>query len=721
MREAISFCRLCPGACGLVVKIDDAGVVATVNADRKNAASRGYICPKGVQSAEMHRRPDRISRPQKRGPDGSVQSVRSAAALDDIASRLRALIAEHGPESVACYLGTPAYFNVATFAMGPAFLQAIGSPSLFSALTIDNSAKIVNLARMGVWGAGKHGWNDSDVWVMFGSNPLVSITGVSGLPTTHADKTLREGKARGLKLVSIDPRRSETARHADLFLPIRPGEDSAVAAAMLRLILAEGLHDQSFCAAYVEDLDALRAAVEPFTLEYAAARAGLPAADIEQAARLLAAGPRGCAALGTGVTMSPFPNLAVHLIEALNVVLGRFLREGERVANPVVLAPPKPFRAQVTRPARSWETGHRLRTGGWGVLQSELGAELPCAALADEITTPGKGQIRALLVLGGNPATAFPNQERTLAALRSLDLLVTVDPFWSTTAKIAHYVLPPRLMFERPDVHMLKGLGARTPIPFGHYTPAMADPPAGSDLVEDWEVVWELARRLELTLALNGRPMDMARRPTTDEVLELCAAGSRVALEEVRRHPHGKVFDVTEIVQPADAGGGARFATMPADVAKELTDYLAAAPGAPGPGYTHLLTVRRMREMVNSLKVAPEKVDRRTPYNPAYMHSRELAGLGVAPGERVEIISDAGAIVAVAEIDDDLREGVVSMTHGWGGLPDERGDGDGACTALLVSDTQSLAEISAMPRQSSIPVRVKSLGAGAAPRLESAV
>jgi anaerobic selenocysteine-containing dehydrogenase len=709
MREAISFCRICLAQCGVTVTVDESEQLVSVRGDKANALTAGFACNKGVDAASMHSRRDRILKPLKRMPDGGLVEISLEQATAEIAEKLTALIERDGPEAVALYSGTASYFNTTLTKLLPAFTQAIGTPNRFTPLTIDASSAVVRAARMGMWGAGRQRFDTSNVWMMFGINPLISPRS-NGVPPFNPTKKFKAAKDRGMQVIVIDPRRTETARYADQFLQARPGADAALASAMLRIILDEGLHDRDFCDTYVDGLDRLRAAIDPFTPEYAAALAGIMPDQIQAAARTFAGpGKRGCADPGTGITMALFSNLTDHMVELLNVVCGRMVRAGERFTNPVPLAPAKPVHAEVLRPPRWWESGHQMRAGGYGMIWTDDGGELPTSALPDEILLPGKGQIKALLSVGGNPGSAFPDQVRTIDALKSLELLVAIEPLMTTTARLAHYVIPPLLMYERSDIPIMFGQATRVPIPFSQYTPPVIAPPPDSEVTEEWYFIWDLARRMGKQLVIAGQPLDMEQAPTSDQILDLITTGAQVPLDEVRRHPHGKLFDMEQTVLPARPEASARFDVMPADVAEELERYRTMPRDTDG--FLYRLTVRRMRQTMNSFISDPEQLDAKKRFNPAYMHPSDLSALGIVAGDRVEIASQGGRLVAVVEGDESVLPGTVSMSHSWGGLPDDPADPYGAaCTSLLVS-TASAEPINAMPRMTGIPIRVSPVAA----------
>ncbi len=706
MRSAISFCRICPGNCGTVLEIDDDRIVS-IRGDREHALTSGYACSKGIHAGELHHRSDRILAPLKRADDGSWERIEPERAFDEIAAKLEKIIDRDGPEAVAGFLGTAGFNNATATLMLPAWLKAIGSPSYFSAFTIDQSSHTVTAGRLGAWSAGRHTWATADVWMLFGNNPLLSVCGGGGVPYYNPTKSMKEAKARGMKLIVVDPRRTETAQHADLFLQVRPGEDASLVCGLLRTILVEGLGDDEFCARHVDGLVRLREAVEPFTPEYVERRAGIAPAALRSAAGMFAGAKRGAAGCSTGISMSPTSNLTDHLIELLNVVCGRYMRAGERVPNPGILTRGRPAYAEVVAPSRSWDSGRKLRTRGLGMLFTEFGGEYPAAALPDEILTEGEGRIRSLVVVGGNPAVAIPDQPKVVRALRSLELLVTVEPFMTATARLAHYVLPPTLMYERSDYPMIYGQLRRLPSAFAIHASPVVRPPQGSEVVDDWYVLWALAKRLGARMELDGVPLDMETAPTTDELLAIIARGSPVPLEEVRADPRGRVFDLPpQVVEPARPGSDARFDVLPPDVAGELAAYRDEASA--DPSYSLRLTVRRMRHVMNSYRPLTDAGRGDPAFNEAFLNPDDLAKLELAPGDSVEVVSDGGRIPARVAADDRLLPGVVSMAHCWGGLADDPGEyeREGSCTGALVSTDRDYQAVNAMPRMTAIPVNV---------------
>jgi len=708
--EYRTYCRICPGACGLIASIQ-ANRVRSIRPDPDHAGSRGYICLKALAYPEMHHGPARLRAPLHRAAAGAAhESMRSEAALDQVAERVAGLLERHGPRAIAMFYGTAITGNQLQLAFALSFFKALGSPSIYSTMTIDQSAKWVTEARMGSWAAGRQAFEGADVWLLCGSNPFVSLVGsMIGWPTFAPPVRLREARERGLRLIVVDPVRTQTAAHADLHLQPVPGEDAVLFASLVRLILERGWHDQDFCHRHVQGLVELRAALGAFDLKTASRRCGVPSSQIEQAARMFAheAG-RGMAAGGTGPDMSPNSNLTEHLIETLNVICGRYPRAGERVPNPGVLHPQRVRRAEVIAPNRSFEGEPRSRVGDHGPLRGQLMS----GVLAEEILSAGSGQIRALFCVGSNPAGALPNQRRAVEALRSLELLVTSDWCLSATARLAHYVFAPTLALERPDHTYFLESYAFDSEPFAQYTPALLERDVADDLIDDWYLYWALAKRLGLKLRFAGTMLDMTRRPDTDELLQIMARSAQVPLAEVARHPSGAQFaGRTQHVEPARPDIGTRFQLAPPDVLREIENLATRAhqaPDATDARYAFRLVCRRERETMNTVGAQLETVRRRIPINPAHIHPSDAERLQLSDGDPIAIISEAGRIESVVQRDADVRPGVISMNHGWGALPDEVEDkwNVGAAACRLVSTDRCIEAVNAMPRMSAIPVEI---------------
>ncbi len=717
VREVLSFCRQCMGMCGTVVSLDAESRVVGVRGDRDDPSTLGYACFKGLNAAEAHNSPQRFLRPMKRMPDGELAPIGLEQALDEIAERIEALVEADGPGAIAGYRGGGAFFTSSSVMMLPAFLGALGSPKSYSSVTIDQSAKMVALGRLGLWPPGRTPMSRADVFLLVGANPLVSVS-ANGFDTRNPTKRLRAARSRGMKLIVIDPRESETARFADIHLQSLPGEDCAVLAGLLHLILEAGWQDRAFCERFADDVEALRRAVAPFTPAAVAQRAGVSESDLRAAARLFAHECRtGPAAGSTGPDMAPGGNLAEHLIECLNIVCGRYLREGDTIEHPGVIHPRQPIRAEVIPAPRWWEEGPKSRAGGFG----QLDGELPTGTLPDEILTPGEGRVRCLISHGGNPASAIPGIEKVERAFAALDLLVAIEPFPTMTTALADYVLPPTLQYERADLPIWLYESLVSPEPYTRFTPAIARPPEGAEVVDDHLYFWGLARRLGLTLELMGEALPMDEAPSTRDVLERTARSAPIDFADLERAERGVFLPGEEqVVEPGDPESPHRFSLLPEDVAGELARVAAslAVPPLADERFRYRLAVRRLRDGNNSAGLALPSIKARLPFNPGFMNPDDMRDAGIETGDEIEVASRHGAIRVRAEADPTLRRGVVSVSHGFGALPRDgaKYEDAGVSTNWLTSTDASAREsINAMPWMTGFPVSVERVHAPDAP------
>jgi len=703
--ETVGCCRICAAGCILHFQKDRSGRITSARGAPDHPITGGYACSKGLLLHEAHYSPERLLHPLKRMSDGRFVRVPATEALDEIAYRLRKIIDDHGPDAVGAYRGTFGYDHP----LFQSLLTALNSRSFFSTLTIDQSAKVVTAGRLGTWDAGKDQFHDADVLLLTGTNPLVSNT-TFDFPVQNPLRHLRMARNRGLKLIVIDPRYTETAKQADLFVQPFPGTDAILFAGIIREVMEKAWVDQEFCNRHAQGVELLRHAVAPFTADLVARRAGIRPDEIREVARIFAEPlqeegavrrRRGAALGGTGPDMGPHSNLAEHLIECLNVLCGRYARPGDLIANPGVFAPPRRYRAQVVAPGRPWENGWTSEATGYGTFVGEK----MCGTLADEILVPSSDQVRALICDSGNPVNAVPDQGRIVAALRSLELLVTIDPFMTNTAQLSHFILPPPMVLERASaIHPLYET-AMMPWPMSRYSPSVIERPEGAELLDGWEVAFQLAQRLGVVLDLSGQAMDMTQQPSELAMLRQMCRTSRVPFDEIIRHPPGHVFSELPnvYVEQADPDADARFDLAPADVREELLTALADKPAL---GFTHILAVRRTREILNTTIHHPSARQRRS-YNPAYLNPRDMEKLALAEGDYADLISPYGQAIVRVGGDPDVKMGVVSFSHGWGGLPGKNAAPDhGTNSNLLTSSTEGRESINAMPVMTGVPVRI---------------
>ncbi len=706
-----STCRACSAYCPIEVTIDN-GRVAKVDGNRAAPLYGGFICPKGRALTAMHNDPNRLTHCLKRQPDGGYKPISSDQAVDEISDKLSEIIAKHGPRAVAGFTGGPSVEQPAGAPMMLAFLRAIGSPMSFTAATFDQPGLIIANALHGTWRGGRMRPESWEVFLLIGGNPIISKQYFGQNPGDQLKALIRSGA----RLIVIDPRRTETARKAHVHLQCIPGEDPTIMAGLIHLIIANGWVNREFAALNTQGLDQLAEAVSRFTPDYVAQRAGIEQEDLQEAARILGHAKAGDFGSGTGPSMATRGTLTAYLMLCLQTLRGFWAAEGQEAAQPRVLLPRNKFKAQPRAPYPASGFGQKLRVRG---LQESI-AGLPAGALAEEILTPGEGQIRALFLHGG-AMLSWPQQDLTRRALQSLDLLVMHDIELSPTARMAHYVIATKMGFEIPafslvgEISSMLHPGYGWVEPYAAYQPALLDPPAGSDVLDSWQIYYRVAQKLGLDLKLgNNKPrLNMEIEPSTDDIYEFLVEGSAVPLSEIKRYPNGHIFDAArETVGPRDPGCSARLDLANGAMLEELARVRAesiAERRKTDADFPFLLIPRRMQNVTNAAYRPPGVL--RNPYNPLFMNPGDMESSGISNGDLVEIRSRHASVSGVVQADSAMRAGVVALTHGFGKNPGEPYDPrrDGANVNQLLRVDDDFDPYTGIPRMGALPVSVSPL------------
>ncbi len=395
MTETTSFCRMCPAMCGVIVITED-GAVTKVAGDPDHLLSHGYLCPKGRKMASLVSDPHRLQQPLLRNASGELVPASWEAALDDLAGRLTAVRGEHDDYAVGTYMGTIADSAGATYS--GKLLQAIGSPSLYTSSTIDAIAKVLVPKLM----AGRErmssamDFDQTTLLLVIGENMVVSHGGFSYFPDPV--RALRRVTSQGEVWV-LDPRRTETARHATRHLTPRSGTDFAVLAHLVREVLRDD-PDAEYLEQHARNVDELRRCVEPFDLATASRLSGLDEGDLTELRESIRRHRRLSIITGTGVTMAATANVTEWMAFALQIVTGSFERPGGRWFNHTARFDPTRREPDTS----AFVAGPRTRPD-----MLRFADQFPCAVMAGEIEA---GHLRALLVVAGNPLVAFPQPER---------------------------------------------------------------------------------------------------------------------------------------------------------------------------------------------------------------------------------------------------------------------------------------------------------------------
>lgn len=644
-----TFCRLCEVNCGLEATVDEQGRLAALRPDRDHPISKGFACHKGLLAREIHHDPDRANHPQRRMAGGFERATWDEA-IDDIATRLRAIVDEHGPEAVALYIGNPSAFNALGSLSAGMFAAAIGTPHLFNAGTQDCSNKFA-VSEILYGSAEIHPIADLDHvdhLLLVGTNPRVSK--LSFLQTADPVGSLREVRRRGAEVVFVNPLVLEDLADVGPTIQIRPDTDAYLLAAMLCEIEGgTGLGFDEAALERVTGVDSLRGFVRRYPAERVAAIVGIEAERIRSMARAFASAPRAAIHVSTGVNMGRQGALAYYLAQMLALVTGNLDRDGGNVLAgrgiaPMVMPP------EVSAP-RSTPFGDYVPARGTP----------PGALLADMIRAPEK-PIRAFLSIAGNPALSIGGGEGLSDALASLDLLVTLDFYRNATGELADWVLPAADWFEREDLNFfVQGVQRE---PYLQWTDAVVTPQA-ERRTDAW-IFSRLLQGLGLPSLLDLPGDDMLSAVWDGRLAE--TGHSIAALREAEGH-------VVRIPRRApgtfldELRGDGDFDCCPPvleDILDRAEPIFTSLLEEEGPALK--LITRRTNTMLNSgfqnVKALREMQGAAT--NPLYMHPRDALERGLTEGQRVVVRNEHGEVRTDLALDDKLREGVVAMTHGFG-------------------------------------------------------
>jgi anaerobic selenocysteine-containing dehydrogenase len=659
-------CNLCEAMCGVAIETDG-GRVRSIRGDPDDPFSRGHICPKAVALGDIHEDPDRVRRPlRRRGRD--FEEISWEEALAETAERLHAVQKQHGRHAVAFYQGNPTVHNHGAVLFGQLLAKTLRTRSMYSATSVDQLPHM--LASLLMFGhqllLPVPDVDRTDFMLMLGANPLASNGSLMTAP--GIGKRLKALRARGGRLVVVDPRRTETANVADQHLGIRPGTDAFLLLAILQVLFAERLVKPGRLEAIANGLDAVAALAAPFTPDVAAGPTGIPAETIAQLARAFAAAPTAVCYGRVGVSTQAFGGLACWLVNVVNVVTGNLDRAGGAMF-------PLPAVDLVRQGDRIGQRGHFARRHSRVRGLPEFGGEWPAAVLAEEIDTPGDGQVRALVTSAGNPVLSTPNGQRLDRALATLEFMVSIDIYVNETTRHAHLILPTTAALEHDHYDVVfHALAVRNT---AKYSKALFDP--GPDARHDWQILLELSRRLRAHQGggIRSRLLHagLARTGTRGLIAALLRTGpygllrGGLSLARLEKNPHGIDLGPLQPCLPERLyTRDRRIDLVPAVLVADLAR-LQQSLSRPVPAL-QVVGRRDVRSnnswMHNSARLV-KGPDRCT----VLMHPADAAARGLAHGDRVTLRSRAGAVEAALEVTSDMTTGVVSLPHGWGHGGDE--------------------------------------------------
>ena len=712
--EKLTYCRICEPLCGMVATVED-GRLLQLRPDREHPVSKGFACPKGIAFAEVVNDPDRVTHPLRRAADGSFERVSWDDAMADITRRLRAIVRERGSDAVGWYFGNPSAFDAAHSLWVAAFLMGLGTPHGFSAGSQDVNNRLV--ASQLLYGtqiaAPVPDLARAEFLLILGANPLVSHGSVVTAPRFKDE--LHAIVARGGRVLVGDPRRTETARAFE-WLPVRPDGDAFLLLALLHVLFEEGLADERTIAKQSRGAGALRELARGFSPESVVEHTGVEPEALRELARTLAR-TRAASIYGrTGTCLGRNGTLTSFLIDAVNLVAGNLDVEGGAMFGDLGIPGTRTAVGLLQRLLPIGYDSRRSRIGGFPQV---LGTE-PASIMAKEITTPGKGQIRALFVSSGNPVLSVPNGDELEPALDELDLMVSLDLYVNETNAHADYVLPATTMYERDDFPIAFQTLQTTP--FRQATERVVAP--RGEAREEWTVIRDLMRALWREKPLLGVLSRLDPMRLVDAMVRLAEGGDRFGLRRgglslgklLRDHPRGK------IVRPHLKAGTMRDVVTfrdrkvrldVAQVRDEVADLRSRTVDAERP--LLLIGMRELRSenswMHNALLLL--RGGRR---HLARMHPADAEAIGAAEGDVIRIASATAAIELPVTLTEDLMLGVVAVPHGWGhkGTGGWRnanaahdGESGGVNVNLLMStDPGDLERLAGMAHLNGVPVAV---------------
>jgi anaerobic selenocysteine-containing dehydrogenase len=731
MATHIHTCPLCEATCGLRIETDN-GDIKSIRGDTDDVFSRGFICPKAHGLKALHEDPDRLRRPLVRR-DGELREASWAEAWQAVEEGLAPLLEEHGRNAVAVYLGNPSAHNLAANVYGPVFLRGLGSQNVYTASTVDQMPKQVSAGLM--FGAALSvpvpDLDRCEHLIVLGANPLVSNGSLMTSP--NARGRIRAIRERGGKVVVIDPRRSRTADEADEHHAIVPGTDAHFLFGIVHTLIDEDLADPGPLAEHCEGVPEIERLARDFAPERVAPVCGIEAGEIRRIARDLAAAPRAACYGRIGTCTQEFGTLASWLVDVVNILTGNLDREGGAMFTRAAGAQ----RNTAGKPG----VGKGVKLGRW---QSrvrglpEAFGELPVVCLAEEIETPGEGQIRALVTVAGNPVVSTPQSERLDRALSELDFMVSLDIYVNETTRHADVILPgPSPLARSHNDLALYQLAVRNVANYS--APAMEPEP---DLEPEWRQLLRLTAivtgqgaeadldaidsfvidtLIQRAVADPQSPLagrdpaevreELGDRRGPDRALDLFlrAGPYALTLDELERNPHGIDLGalaprVPEVLRTPS--GKIELAPEPlvADV-----DRLRASLERTRNGHLVLIGRRQLRSnnsWMHNLRPLVKGKDRCT----MLVNPEDAERLGLIDGEQARLTSETGSIEAPVEVTDAIRAGVVSIPHGWGhdapGARLEVARDHAGVNSNVLADTSLIDPLSGNAVLNGIPVEV---------------
>ncbi|HPG24636.1 MAG TPA: molybdopterin-dependent oxidoreductase [Myxococcota bacterium] len=717
-----TFCRICESLCGLEVDVDASGRIEAIRPDPEHVETGGFACVKGLKQDRLYGSPDRLRYPMKRVGDRH-ERISWEQALREIGEKVRGLRGEHGPDSIGMYVGTAAGFSLLHPIFAQGFMNGIGSKSVYASSTQDCSNKFA-VAREVYGFPFTQPFPDLDhleCLVIVGANPMVSKW--SFLQVPNPGKRLREIEARGGRIFVVDPRRTETAKIAGEHVFIRPGMDVFFYLSFLNELIATGGVDEALVRTHTRGFETVRALAAEWPPERTAEVTRIEPGVLREMVRAFREAKGAALYSSTGVNMGGHGALAFWIQEVINAVSGNLDRKGGTLLGRGIVDFAK-FGARSGFGLRE----DRSRIGGFASVNDAY----PGGILADEILTPGEGQLRALFVTGGNPLITMAGSDLLREAFASLELLVTIDILPNETGALAHYMLPATTPFERPDLPfafpLLMGMQSH---PYLQATEPVHPPDA--EQRDEASIYVDLARACDAPLfgsRVAQRLVEWSRRLTREPrrpgvppsipqaglmslLLRLTGHGS---FRKLLGERHGRRLDPQSpgvYLGKKVAKPDGRIDLAPVALARQATTSLETTfdEERRHPGRLKLITKRHVKTHNSWTHNEESFVAGARTTNHVYMHPEDAKAVGLRHGDLADVRSAGGVVRIPVQLLDDLQPGTVAIPHGWGhqharGLSVASRTTGVNVNVLAESGPDAVEALSGMSRLTAIPVDV---------------
>jgi anaerobic selenocysteine-containing dehydrogenase len=645
-------CNLCEAMCGLEITYKEKKVISIVG-DKKDPLSKGFICPKSLALKDLYEDPDRLKTPIKRTENG-WQEISWSEAFDEVEIQIKKIQEKYGNNAVATYQGNPNVHNVGSMLYGGPFLKSLKTKQKYSATSADQLPH--HIASLKMFG---HQMlipipdiERTDYLLILGANPGASngsLLTAPGFP-----QKIKSIQKRGGKVINIDPRFTETSKISSQHLYINPGKDALFLLSLLHVIFDQGIEGKTHLSNYLKGLEEIKEIVKEYSPKKTALLIGIDSLEIQKIAKDFMNSKTAVCYGRMGVSTQEYGGICQWLINVLNIVTNNMDKVGG---------------AMFTKPAIDlvYMTGIQGKVGNFDRYRSrvhnlpEYSGELPVATLADEILTEGEGQIKMFICTAGNPVLSAPNGKKMEKALEKLDFMVSIDIYLNETSKYANIILPTTNGLETLHYDLVfHQLAIRN-------TAKLSEVLFEKDENQkhDWQILNELTERI--TEKKNSLTPEMM----LDNMFQYSPyKEANLSVNKLKENPNGidlgslqpllikRIFTVDKKINVSPKIFIDDLKRLNKELCKDTKEEETKYPFALI-GRRHL---RNNNSWMHNSKLLMKGKNRCT----VLMSSKDANNLSITDHQKIKIISNVGSIELPVEISDEMKEGVLSIPHGFG-------------------------------------------------------